>query len=186
MKVNLKFDYSKMSEKIIHERLDDFGLKYNYIGNGEVDFLEKITYEKIEELSLIFELYGIEIIENQKSVFVQKVKDAIREMVHQEEPAQIKSSVFLADKLNYSYGYIANIFSDITFTSVENYIILQKIELAKHLMLTNTLTLTEVAYRLNYSSVAHLSTQFKNTTGITPSTFLRIINKRKTLLNNND
>lgn len=186
MKVNLKFDYNKMAEKIIQEKLDDFGFKYNYVGSGEIDFLEKITYEKIEELSLIFELYGIEIIENQKSIFVQKVKDAIREMVHQEEPALVKSSVFLADKLNYSYGYIANIFSDITFTSVENYIILQKIELAKHLMLTNTLTLTEVAYRLNYSSVAHLSTQFKNTTGITPSTFLRIITKRKTLLNNND
>ena len=184
MKINLKFDYIKMSQKVVCEQLDEFGLKYSYIGNGEIDVLDKISFEKIAAISVYFAPYGIEIIENQKSVFVQKVKDAIREMVHQEEPAMVKSSIFLSEKLNYSYGYISNVFSDVTYTSVENYIILQKIELVKHLLLTNTLTLTEIAYRLNYSSVAHLSTQFKNITGLTPSSFLRILNKRKTLLNN--
>ena len=184
MKINLKFDYNKMSQKVVCEQLDEFGLNYSYIGNGEIDVLDKISFEKIAAISVYFAPYGIEIIENQKSVFVQKVKDAIREMVHQEEPALVKSSIFLSEKLNYSYGYISNVFSDVTYTSVENYIILQKIELVKHLLLTNTLTLTEIAYRLNYSSEAHLSTQFKNITGLTPSSFLRILNKRKTLLNN--
>ena len=186
MKINLKFDYHKMSQKIISDKLLVLQHKFNYVGNGEIDFLENISDEDLEKITDYFSPYGIQIIENQKSVFVQKIKDVIRDMVHQEDPLTVKSSVFLSEKLNYSYGYIANIFSDITFTSVENYIIIQKIELAKQLMLTNKLSLTEIAYRLNYSSVAHLSTQFKNTTGITPSVFLRIINKRKTLVNNND
>ena len=89
--------------------------------------------------------------------------------------------MYLAEKLNHSYGYLSNLFSDVTYTSIENFIIIQKIELAKQLMIGNQLTLTEIAYRLNYSSVAHLSTQFKNTTGITPSAFQRIITKRREL-----
>jgi AraC-like DNA-binding protein len=83
--------------------------------------------------------------------------------------------------LNYNYSYISNVFSEVTYTSIENFIILQKIELAKQLIIANELTLTEIAYNLNYSSVAHLSTQFKNTTGITPSAFQRIVSKRKEL-----
>lgn len=87
--------------------------------------------------------------------------------------------MYLAEKLNHSYGYISNLFSELTYTSIENYIILQKIEYTKQLIINNQLSLTEIAYKLNYSSVAHLSTQFKNTTGITPSAFQRIIKRRR-------
>ncbi|MNE76645.1 DNA-binding transcriptional regulator AraC [compost metagenome] len=90
-----------------------------------------------------------------------------------------KSSVFLAEKLNHSYGYLSNVFSEVTYSSIENFIILQKIERAKQLIIINEMSLTEIAFLLNYSSVAHLSTQFKNTTGITPSAFQRIIKKRR-------
>ena len=100
-------------------------------------------------------------------------------MVHSEEPINVKASVYLTDKLNHSYGYLSNLFSEVTFSSIENYIMMQKIEHAKNLIIKDNLTLTEVAYRLNYSSVAHLSTQFKNITGITPSQFQRIITKRR-------
>ncbi|CAD0009551.1 AraC family transcriptional regulator [Flavobacterium chungangense] len=85
----------------------------------------------------------------------------------------------MADKLNHSYGYLSNVFSEVTYSSIENFIIIQKIERAKQLMIVNEMSLTEIAFLLNYSSVAHLSTQFKNTTGITPSAFLRIIKKRR-------
>lgn len=115
---------------------------------------------------------------------VQKIKDTIVEMVHSPEMVNVKSSVYLADKLNHSYGYISNLFSEVTYTSIENFIIIQKIELTKHLIIAGALSLTEIAYQLNYSSVAHLSTQFKNTTGITPSAFQRIITKRKDLISN--
>ena len=91
----------------------------------------------------------------------------------------VKSSVYLADTLGHSYGYLSNLFSEVTYTSIENFIILQKIEYAKQLVIKQDLSLTEIAFRLNYSSVAHLSTQFKNTTGITPSAFQRIIAKRR-------
>jgi len=110
---------------------------------------------------------------------VQKIKDTITEMVNSEEPLTVKSSVYLTEKLNHSYGYLSNLFSEVTYTSIENFIIIQKIELAKNLIINNQLTLTEIAFKLNYSSVAHLSTQFKNITGITPSAFQRIIAKRR-------
>jgi AraC-like DNA-binding protein len=100
-------------------------------------------------------------------------------MVNSEEPLSVKSSVYLTEKLSLSYGYLSNLFSEVTYTSIENFIMIQKIELAKNLILNNQLTLTEIAYKLNYSSVAHLSTQFKKITGITPSAFQRIIAKRR-------
>jgi AraC-like DNA-binding protein len=90
-----------------------------------------------------------------------------------------KISLYLAEKLNHSYGYLANAFSEVTYSSIENFIIMQKIERAKQLMINGDLTLTEISYKLNYSSVAHLSNQFKKTTGLTPSAFQRIIVKRR-------
>jgi AraC-like DNA-binding protein len=96
-----------------------------------------------------------------------------------EELPESKISAYLAKKFKHSYGYLANIFSDVTFTSIENFIILQKIERAKELILTNNLSFSEIAWKLNYSSSAHFSTQFKKTTGLTPSAFLRIIKRRR-------
>lgn len=185
MKVNLKFDYTQLTRKVMEDKLDALGYKYNIIGFGEFDFLENVPENKVAELTAEFSRYGIEVVENQKSVLVQKIKDTIIEMVHREEPLNVKSSVYIAEKLNHSYNYISNVFSDVTFTSIENFIILQKIELTKQLIINDQLSLTEIAYRLNYSSVAHLSTQFKNTTGITPSAFQRIISKRRDKTNQN-
>ncbi len=186
MKVYLKFDYNQLTKKILQDKLSEFGYKYNIVGFGEFDFLENIPDNKVAEITSTLEDYGIEIVENQKSVLVQKIKDTIIEMVNSDEPLNVKSSVYLADKLNHSYGYISNVFSDVTHTSIENFIIIQKIEVAKQLIINNQLSLTEISYRLNYSSVAHLSTQFKNTTGITPSAFQRIITKRRELSNKNN
>ena len=186
MKVYLKFDYNLLTRKVLQDKLAELGYKFNIVGFGEFDFLENIPNQKITEITSLFEDYGIEIVENQKSVLVQKIKDTIIEMVNSDEPLNVKSSVYLADKLNHSYGYISNVFSDVTHTSIENFIILQKIEVAKQLIINNQLSLTEISYRLNYSSVAHLSTQFKNTTGITPSAFQRIIVKRRELSNKNN
>lgn len=186
MKVYLKFDYNLLTRKILQEKLSELGYKFNIIGFGEFDFLENVPDEKMSEITAVFHEYGIDIVENQKSALVQKIKDTIIEMVTSEQPLNVKSSVYLADKLNHSYGYISNIFSDVTYTSIENFIIIQRIELAKQLIINNQLSLTEIAYRLNYSSVAHLSTQFKNTTGITPSAFQRIIIKRRELSSKNN
>ena len=179
MKAFIKFDINVLTKKLLENLLTPFGIKFRIIGFGEIEFLEKVSQEKIDEMTLILNEYGIEIIENQKSILVQKIKDTISELVNCEEPLAVKSSVYLAEKLDHSYGYLSNLFSEITYTSIENYIIIQKIELAKNLIINNQMTLTEIAYKLNYSSVAHLSTQFKNITGITPSAFQRIVMKRR-------
>ena len=179
MKAFIKFDINVLTKKLLEDLITPFGIKFRIIGFGEIEFLEKVSQEKIDEMTLILNEYGIEIIENQKSILVQKIKDTISELVNCEEPLAVKSSVYLAEKLDHSYGYLSNLFSEITYTSIENYIIIQKIELAKNLIINNQITLTEIAYKLNYSSVAHLSTQFKNITGITPSAFQRIVMKRR-------
>ena len=179
MKIHLKFDYALLTKKIIQEKLTDLGYKFSIIGFGEFNFLEKVPSAKMEELTTVFKEYGIDIVENQKSVLVQKIKDTIIEMVHTEKPLNIKSSVYIADKLNLSYAYLSNVFSEVTYTSIENFIIIQKIELTKNLMINSSMNLTEISIQLNYSSVAHLSTQFKHTTGMTPSAFQKIIQKRR-------
>jgi AraC-like DNA-binding protein len=150
---------------------------------GEVEILEKTDNQKFNEFTEELKEYGIEIIENQKTILIQKMKDTINEMIHSPELVNVKSSVYLAEKLSHSYGYLSNLFSDVTYTSIENYIIMQKIEYAKQLIVSGQLSLTEIAFKLNYSSVAHLSTQFKNVTGITPSAFQRIIAKRREIAN---
>lgn len=183
MKAFLKFDFNVVTKKLLEEKLEELGVKFNIVGFGEIEFLETLKPEKMDEIILLLNSYGIEVIENQKSILVQKIKDLITEMVVQENNPNIKSSVYLAEKLNHSYGYLSNLFSEVTYTSIENYIILQKIELAKQLIVNDKLSLTEIAYKLNYSSVAHLSTQFKNTTGITPTAFQRIIERRRKIAN---
>lgn len=183
MKLYLKFDFNTIAKIHLENLLKDSNVKYKTIGFGEIELLETLSDEKMLEINQQLNSNGIEIVENQKSIFVQKIKDVILEMVQNPETITVKSSVYLSEKLNYNYSYISNLFSEITYTSIENFIIIQKIELAKQLIIANELTLTEIAYKLNYSSVAHLSTQFKNTTGTTPSAFQRIIAKRKEIAN---
>lgn len=182
MNVYVKFDINLICRKVLQEQLDAANISYKIIAFGEVEILDKLTEEQSHNLQSQLALYGIQIVENQKNILVQKIKDAIVEMVNQEEnQPHLKSSVYLAEKLNHSYNYISNLFSEVTYSSIESFIILQKIERAKQLILTNELTFTEISYKLNYCNVAHFSTQFKNTTGITPSAFQRIIKRRREL-----
>jgi AraC-like DNA-binding protein len=184
MKVFIKFDFNTACKKILEEKLDECQIKYRILAFGEVQFLEKVPAEKLDLFSKSLGSYGIEIVENQKTILIQKIKDAIVDMVLNEN-VNVKSSVYLSEKLGYSYGYLSSLFSEVTYTSIENFIILQKIEYAKQLIINNELSLTEIAFKLNYSSMAHLSSQFKNTTGITPSAFQRIIKKRSEINSKN-
>ncbi|WP_259108900.1 AraC family transcriptional regulator [Chryseobacterium sp. JUb7] len=179
MKMYVKFDFNALCKKILDEKLKEHGLKYRLLNFGEVEFYETLTQEQHKTFKKNLEDYGIEIIENQKTTLVQKIKDTIVELVFSGEIIPVKASIYIAEKLNHSYGYLSNLFSEVTHTSIENFIILQKIEHAKELIIGNKQSLTEIAHKLNYSSVAHLSTQFKNTTGITPSQFQKIVMKRR-------
>ncbi|WP_370900522.1 helix-turn-helix domain-containing protein [Chryseobacterium gossypii] len=179
MKLYVKFDFNALCKKVLDEKLKEQGLKYRLLNFGEVEFYESFTQEQHKAFKKNLEDYGIEIIENQKTTLVQKIKDAIVELVFSDEVIPVKASIYIAEKLNHSYGYLSNLFSEAAHISIENFIILQKIEHAKELIIRNRHSLTEVAQKLNYSSVAHLSSQFKNTTGITPSQFQKIVAKRR-------
>lgn len=181
MKLFVKFDINFLSKVLLQEILNKLEIEANILAYGEIELKNDIKPDVYNELSEAFAKYGIEIIANPKSMLIQKTKEAIINLVYNEEdfPA-IKISSYLAEKLNHSYGYLSNLFSEITFSSIENFIILQKIERAKQLIINGEHSLTEISYTLNYSSVAHLSSQFKKTTGLTPSAFQRIIKKRQT------
>jgi AraC-like DNA-binding protein len=180
MKLFIKFDFNTICKRVLEYKLDELNIKYKILGFGEVEFLEKLTKEDYAAIQDSLNEYGIEIVENQKSILVQKIKDIIMDMVFNENTSvNTKTSVYLSEKLEHSYGYLSNLFSEVTYSSIENFLIIQKIEYAKQLLLNTELNLTEIAFKLNYSSVAHLSTQFKSNTGITPSAFQRIILKRR-------
>lgn len=181
MNLYIKYDIPVTCKRVLQDVLEKHQLNYSLVSFWEIEFKDTVSDSMLNELSASLNNYGISIVESHKSILVQKIKDAIIEMIYMEEKLPTsKTSSYLADKLKHRYGYISNLFSEVTYSSIENFIILQKIERAKQLLITNELTITEIAWKLNYSSVAHLSNQFKNVTGLTPSAFQRIINKRRT------
>lgn len=180
MRVYVKFDFNKTCKTILQEQLDLLGMEYTIHGVGEVEFKRAPSLIEKQELAHNLDLYGIEIMDDQQIALVQRIKDTITEWVHDgENPKRYNFSTFLSEKLDYSYTYLSSIFSETTYSSIENFIILKKIDYAKSLIINSEFTLTEIAFKLNYSSVAHLSAQFKKTTGLTPSSFQKIIKKRK-------
>ena len=184
MKLYVKYDINLACKVIVQEQLEKFEIKYTLLEFGEIEIKDNISEQTLAALQSELNRYGIEIINNQKSQLVQKIKDTIIQMIYEKDKLPLSTiSSYLADQLNLSYGYIANIFSEFTYTSIENFIIIHKIERAKKLIIEDGLTLTEISYKLNYSSVAYLSAQFKKVTGLTPSMFKRIVDKRRSILN---
>lgn len=180
MVLNVKFDYNILGRTVLEEQLNALNVAYELKGSGEIKFKQKLSAEQRQDLAQSFERYGIEILNSQNDVLVQHIKDYVTVYLSDDRiTKKYNVSTYLANKLNYSYSYLSTVFSEATHSSIENFVILKKIDLAKKLMTNNNLTLTEIAFRLDYSSVAHLSAQFKKTTGLTPSTFQRILKKRK-------
>lgn len=165
---------------MLQEQLDTLGMIYTLHGVGEIEFNKRPSQKEEQEMATILGHYGIEIMDDQQMALVQRIKDSITEWIHDDDnPKLYNFSTYLSEKLDYSYTYLSSVFSETTYSSIENFVILKKIEFAKSLIIQNNLTLTEIAYKLNYSSVSHLSAQFKKTTGLTPSAFQKIILKRK-------
>lgn len=180
MTIHIQYDYGTLCRKVIQDQLDRLDITYNIKGLGEITFERPPSSAKQKQLQEALLSYGIEIIDDTQNILVESIKNAITALVN--DPEKFKKynvSTYLSEKLNYSYTHLSSIFSETTHSSIENFVILKKIDAAKQLIIKKNLTLTEIAYELNYSSVAHLSTQFKKTTGLTPSSFQRIIEKRK-------
>lgn len=168
---------------VVKDELDKLGLKYLTVELGEAELVENITPEMREKISAALLRSGLELMDDKKSVLIQKIKNVIIELVHySEEPLTINFSVYLGEKLNHDYTYLANLFSEVQGTTIEQFIIAHKIERVKELLVYNELNLTEIAYLMHYSGVAHLSTQFKKVTGLTPTHFKKLKELRRNML----
>jgi AraC-like DNA-binding protein len=168
---------------VVKSELEKLGLHYTRIDLGEVDILGNVEANQLIHLKKALLQSGLELMGDQKAILIETIKNVIIEMVHySEELPKTNFSDYLSEKLSYDYTYLANLFSETTGTTIQNYIIAHKIERAKELLLYDELNLTEISYRLNYSSVAHLSNQFKKVTGLTPTFFKQLKHKRRTML----
>lgn len=168
---------------VVKEELMKLGYHYISVELGEAEVIESVSVEQHELIRLALLRSGLELMDDKKSILIQKIKNVIIELVHySDEPLSINFSEYLSKKLDYDYTYLANLFSEVQGTTIEKFLIAHKIERVKELLVYNELTLTEIAYRMHYSSVAHLSAQFKKVTGLTPSHFKQLKNKRRSML----
>jgi AraC-like DNA-binding protein len=180
LKLYIKYMVSTSCKMAVKEVLKKLGLHYIIVDMGVVDIMENLTPEQREQIRKALIMYGLELMEDKRAVLIEKIKNAIIEMVHyKEELAKINFSDYLSEKLKCDYAYLANLFSEVQGTTIEKFIISHKIERVKELIIYNELTLSEIAWKMHYSSAAHLSNQFKKETGLTPSHFRLLKAKRR-------
>jgi AraC-like DNA-binding protein len=163
---------------VVKEVLKDLGLHFIMVGLGEIEIMENISATEREELKLALCKSGLELMDDKRTILIERIKNTIIDMVHHtEEGLKVNFSTFLSEKLHHDYTYLANLFSEVQGTTIEQFIILHKVERVKELILYGELNITEIAWKMNYSSVAHLSNQFKKVTGLSPSHFKRLKDK---------
>ncbi len=185
MKLFIKYMVSIRCKMIVKAELEKLGLQFTAVDLGEANITGPLTTEQWQLLKTRLLQSGLELMDDKKAMLIEKIKNVIVEMVHySDELPIVKNSEYISDKLGHDYTYLANLFSEATGTTIEHFIIANKIEKVKELLLYDELSLTEISYKLNYSSVAHLSTQFKKATGLTPTFFKQLKNKKRINLEN--
>ncbi len=183
MKLYIKYMVSIRCKMLVKTELEKLGLHYKRVELGEAEIEENISPEKWNELNLALKKSGIELMDDKKSILIERIKNVIIELVHySEDPLEINFSDYLSQKLHHDYTYLANLFSESQGTTIEHFLIVHKIERVKELLVYDELNITEIAWKLGYSSVAHLSNQFKKITGLTPSFFKKIKDKKRSTL----
>jgi len=170
---------------LVEEELLKLGLDYVVLNLGMVETAREITHEKRIQLKNNLLKSGLELLDDKRSILIERIKNVIVEMIHyNDEIPKMNYSGYLSEKLGYDYTYLSNTFSEVQGITVQHYIIKHKIEKVKELLLYDELNLTEIAHRLHYSSPSHLSNQFKKVTGLTPSFFKKMKKKRLQNLEN--
>lgn len=183
MKLYIKYMVSLRCKMVVEEELRKIGIRSLMTELGMVDIEGTITPVQYEELSNNLLRYGLELLDDKKSILVERIKTTIIEMVHYaDELPKVNFSDYISNKLGYDYTYLANSFSEIKGITIQQFIIFHKIEKVKELLLYDELNLTQISYKLDYSSVAHLSNQFKKITGLSPSYYKQIKLKRQDFL----
>jgi AraC-like DNA-binding protein len=183
MKIYIKYMVSNRCKMVVRMALKDLGIHFVIVELGEVEIMERLTGEQRESLKNTLEDAGLELIDDKRSILIEKIKSTIVAMVHHaEDTIKVNTSTYLSEKLNHDYTYLANMFSQVQGISIEQFIILHKVEKIKEFLMYGELNISEISYKMNYSSTAHLSTQFKKVTGLTPTHFKRIKDKKRQTL----
>lgn len=176
---------SNRCKMLVKEELKKLGLHFVVVDLGEVEIMENLNQTQLLELKEALSVSGLELMDDKKAVLIEKIKIVITEMVHyNEELPKVNYSDYISNALQYDYTYLSNIFSEIKGMTIQQFIIIHKIEKAKELIIYDELNLTEIAYKLHYSSVAHLSNQFKKITGLTPTHFKNLKDKKRNPIEN--
>jgi YesN/AraC family two-component response regulator len=167
-------------EMVVKSELEKLGINYGNIELSEVDIIGKVSKDQLYNLAARLKLSGLELMYDERKILVERIITTIIELVHYSD-VQIKTNLsdFLSEKLNHNYTYLSNLFSEVKGTTIDQFYLANKIERAKELIVYDELNLTEIARKLNYSSVSHLSNQFKKITGLTPSHFKKLKKKRR-------
>lgn len=170
---------------VVKSELEKLGLHFSGLELGEVEIRDKISKDQLDNLAAALKLTGLELMDDSKQILVEKIKTIIIELIHHtDEQIKINLSDYLTDKLNHNYTYLSNLFSDVKGTTIEQFYLANKIEKVKELLVYDELNLTEIAWKLHYSSISHLSNQFKKMTGLTPSHFKKLRKHKRTALGN--
>lgn len=180
MKLYLKYMVSIRCKMLVKSELQKFGLHYKSVELGEAEIEEEISMDQWHALNSALKKSGIELMEDKRSILIEKIKNIIVELVHySDESLEMNFSDYLTSKLNHDYTYLANLFSETQGITIEHFLISHKIERVKELLIYDELNITEIAWKMHYSSVAHLSNQFKKMTGLTPSFFKKLKHKKR-------
>lgn len=180
MKLYIKYMVSLRCKMMVMEELKKLGLHHVMVDLGVVEVIENMSVEQRSLLKRNLLKSGLELLDDKRSIIIESIKNLIIEMIHySEELPKVNYSDYISEKLEYDYTYLANMFSEVKGITIQQFIIIHKIERAKELLIYDELNLTEIAYKLHYSSVAHLSNQFKKITGLTPTFYKQLKNKRK-------
>jgi AraC-like DNA-binding protein len=171
---------SNRCKMLVKEELKKLGLHFILVDLGVIDIMETLSAEQREQLKASLLISGLELMDDKRAMLVEKIKNVIIETVHySEEGIKINFSDFLSKKLDYDYTYLANLFSEVQGTTIAQFLISHKVERIKELIIYGELNMSEIAWKMNYSSVAHLSNQFKKVTGLSPSHFKQLKDKRR-------
>jgi len=180
MKLYIKYMVSLRCKMMVKSELEKLGITSASVDLGMVEIQEDLTEEQLTTFGENLKKSGLGLLDDKKNILVEKIKSIIIEMIHySDEVPEVNDSDYISEKLGYDYTYLSNTFSAVKGITIQQYIIQHKIERVKELLLYDELSLTEIAYRLNYSSVAHLSNQFKKVTGLTPTYFKELKEKRQ-------
>lgn len=164
----------------VKEVLKSMGLHFILVDLGEIDIMENISDEQREQMKIALFNSGLELMDDKRAVLLERIKNTIIEMVHfSDKLIKVNFSDYLSEKLDYDYTYLSNLFSEVQGITIEQFMIAHKVERIKELIIYDELNITEIAFKMNYSSVAHLSNQFKKVTGLSPSHFKQLKVKRR-------